>query len=156
MWIALSWPFSFENGTVDIQSIIAGLFAAALTALVFHEFTRNPHKAFHPSRYLWFLVFVPIFIWECVKANIHVAYLVLHPALPIHPGIVKVKTRLTSDIGRTFLANCITLTPGTLTIDVSDDGYLYVHWIDVRARDVQHATECIIGRFEKYLTRICD
>jgi multicomponent Na+:H+ antiporter subunit E len=84
------------------------------------------------------------------------AYIVLHPALPIHPGIVKVRTRLKSDSGRTMLANCITLTPGTLTVDVSEDGHLYIHWIDVRARDVQHSTEMIVDRFEKYLIHIFD
>jgi multicomponent Na+:H+ antiporter subunit E len=153
MWLALAWP---PVATGTLQTILAGVVAAALTAVLFYEFTTSPHKAWQPLRYLWFLVFIPVFLWECIKANIHVAYLVLHPALPIHPGIVRVHTKLRSDSGRTMLANCITLTPGTLTVDVTPDGDLYVHWIDVRARDVQRATEFIIGRFEPLLMHIFD
>ena len=55
-----------------------------------------------------------------------------------------------------MLANRITLTPGTLTVDITDDGHLYIHWIDVRSKDVAHATESIVNRFENYLTKIFD
>jgi len=158
MWVSLAWPFRIVDGSlvIYVQELLAGIIASLITALIFYEFTRNPHKVFHPTRYLWFLVFIPVFAWECIKANLSMAYIVLHPDLPIHPGIVKVRTKLTSDSGRTMLANCITLTPGTLTIDVSQDGHLYIHWIDVRARDVQHSTEIIVDRFEKYLIHIFD
>ncbi len=153
MWLALTWPL---DATGRLQTLLAGVVAAALTALLFYEFTARPHKVYQPRRYLWFIIFMPVFLWECIKANIHVAYLVLHPALPIHPGIVRVHTRLQSASGRTMLANCITLTPGTITVDVTDDGCLYIHWIDVRARDVQHATEMIVSRFEQFLLHIFD
>ncbi len=157
MWLALTWPFSFADGfVIDIQSIVVGALASLATAFMFSEFTESPHKVWHPMRYVWFAFFMPMFAWECIKANFYVAYLVLHPSMPIHPGIVKVRTRLTSASGLTMLANCITLTPGTLTVGVTDEGHLYVHWIDVRARDVQHATEMIVARFEKYLTHIFD
>ena len=157
MWIVLVWPFYLAGGfAIDFQRVIAGILAAAATAGVFYEFTENPHKAYHFRRYFWFVVFVPVFIYECIKANLQVAYLVLHPEMPIHPGIVKVRTKLKSDSGRTMLANCITLTPGTLTVDITDDGHLYIHWIDIRYKDVAHASESIVSRFEKYLTKIFD
>jgi len=79
-----------------------------------------------------------------------VALRVLNPSLPINPGIVKVKTRLKSKTGRMVLANSITLTPGTLSIDIKDE-FLYVHWIDVKDCDLQCATEEIVKKFEKYL-----
>jgi multicomponent Na+:H+ antiporter subunit E len=89
------------------------------------------------------------------KANIDVAYRVSHPNLPIRPGIVKVKTSLKSDTGLTFLANCITLTPGTMTVDIDkNSGFLYIHWINVKDKDVEGATERIVKRFERRLTRI--
>jgi multicomponent Na+:H+ antiporter subunit E len=83
-----------------------------------------------------------------------VAYRVLHPKLPIEPGIVKVKTSLSTLTGRVALANSITLTPGTLTVDLTDDGYLYVHWINVRAVDVEEATRKIVKRFEPILKEV--
>ncbi len=158
MWLTLVWPFSLAGGelTIDFQSIIAGIIASVATAAIFYDFTENHHKIYHLNRYLWFLVFIPVFIYECIKANFYVAYLVLHPDMPIHPGIVKVKTKLKSNSGRTILANCITLTPGTLTVDITDDGHLYIHWIDVTSKDVDHATETIVNRFENYLTKIFD
>jgi len=96
-----------------------------------------------------------VFVWECLKANIDVTYRVIHPDIPINPGIVKVKTSLKSDTGLTFLANSITLTPGTLSVDIDkDEGALYIHWIDVRYQDIKGATEEIVKRFEKILTEI--
>jgi len=107
------------------------------------------------ERYLWFLYYIPIFLWEMLKANIDVAYRVSHPKLPIKPGIVKVKTHLKSDVGLTFLANSITLTPGTLSVDVDQkNGYLYIHWIYVEDKDIEGATKKIVYKFENILMRI--
>jgi multicomponent Na+:H+ antiporter subunit E len=89
------------------------------------------------------------------KANFDVAYRVLHPKMPIAPGIVKVKTKLKSEMGKVFLANSITLTPGTFTIDLKDE-FLYIHWIYVRYKDVDKATQNIVSLFEKYLIKIFD
>ena len=97
-------------------------------------------------------------IWELAKANFDVAYRVILSLLrprnmPIAPGIVKVKTKLKSDLGKAILANSITLTPGTFTIDLKDD-YLYIHWINVQHKDIEKATQDIVGRFEKFLLKI--
>jgi len=120
-------------------------------------FVKRPYVFKHASRYLWFLYYLPIFIWECIKANIDVAYRVIHPKRPINPGIVKVKTTLKSDTALTFLANSITLTPGTLSVDIDQEkGYLYVHWIDVKQEDVEKATALIVQRFERILRKIFD
>ncbi len=107
------------------------------------------------SKIIWFIYYVLVFIWECLKANIDGAYRVAHPDLPINPGIVKIKTGLTSNIGLTFLANSLTLTPGTMTVDIDrEKGILYVHWIDVKSQDVSKATELIAHKFERILKRI--
>ena len=83
-----------------------------------------------------------------------VAYRVFHPAMPIRPGIVKVTTRLRLRAARTILGNSITLTPGTLSVDVRDDGVLMVHWIYVRTLDEEEAARRLIGRFEWFIERI--
>jgi len=85
-----------------------------------------------------------------VKSNFDVARRVIQPKIPINPGIVRVKTKLKSPVGRMILANSITLTPGTLSVDVKDD-YYYIHWIDVTDIDEQKATQKIVSGFEKYL-----
>ena len=78
---------------------------------------------------------------------------VLTPSLPINPGIVKFKTKLTTDYSRMVLANSITLTPGTLSIDIIDDTF-YVHWIDVKTTNPEEAYKEIAEKFEKILLKI--
>ncbi len=107
---------------------------------------------FQPHRYFWLLVYLVILIWECIKANFDVAYRVLHPAMPIKPGIVKVKLELQSDFARAMLANSITMTPGTIAVDIIDE-YLYVHWIYVSSDDPEEYSRRIAGRFEKYIKK---
>jgi multicomponent Na+:H+ antiporter subunit E len=149
IWILLNLP-------LDVQNIIVGILVSLLATLFVGDFfTQRPHKFFHPFRYFWFLVYIPLFVWECLKANIDVAFRVIHPKRPINPGIVKVKTSLRSDTALTFLANSITLTPGTLTVDVDkENGILYVHWINVKSQNIETATKYIVERFEKILRRI--
>jgi len=149
VWTGLAWP-------PDIQHVVIGIIVAGFIAYVTGDmFVNRPHVFKHPKRYFWFLYYIPMFLWECFKANIDVAYRVIHPSVPINPGIVKVKTKLKNDTAITFLANSITLTPGTLSVDVDKEkGYIYVHWIDVTSQDVKKATEIIAKRFERILERI--
>lgn len=149
VWMLLSWP-------PDYQHFIVGILVSCFVSFMTGDmFVKRPHIFKHVSRYLWFLYYIPLFIWECLKANVDVAYRVGHPDLPINPGIVKVKTTLKSDTGLTFLANSITLTPGTMSVDIdSENGFLYIHWIDVKDKDMQKATEIIVHTFEQVLKRI--
>ncbi|MCK7577201.1 MAG: Na+/H+ antiporter subunit E [Chromatiales bacterium] len=95
-----------------------------------------------------------VFTKALVLSNLDVAFRVLHPRLPIAPGIVKVKTRLKTPLGRLLLANSITLTPGTITVEMRGED-IYVHWIKVADEDPEGATAAIVGGFEKYLEVIC-
>jgi multicomponent Na+:H+ antiporter subunit E len=61
---------------------------------------------------------------DIVRANINVAKIVLSPRMPISPGMVRYRTKLKSDVGKVMLATSITLTPGTLTVDVEGDEFL--------------------------------
>jgi multicomponent Na+:H+ antiporter subunit E len=97
-----------------------------------------------------------VLFYYMLIANLDVVYRVIHPKMPIKPGIVKVKTRLQSESGRTALANSITLTPGTLTVDITDDGFLYIHWINTQATGIEEASKRIVSRFETLLEKIFD
>jgi multicomponent Na+:H+ antiporter subunit E len=153
IWIIWTWPF--VGGKIDIQITVAGLIAAAGVAVLFHEMLPKEHHVFlSPLRLFWFLVYVPVFFYYMVKANFDVLYRVLHPQMPIKPGIVKIKTNLKTASGITALANSITLTPGTMTVDLTDDGFLYIHWINVRSDDVEQATKNVASKFEWFIKRI--
>ena len=95
-------------------------------------------------------IFFLFFKKELIKANLDVARRVVSPSIPINPGIVEIKTNLKSGIGRLLLANSITLTPGTLTVEIKDKS-LFIHWIDVSSTDTETATKEIAEKFEKYL-----
>ncbi|MET1030962.1 Na+/H+ antiporter subunit E [Domibacillus tundrae] len=94
-----------------------------------------------------------LFVKELIKANLDVLKLVLRPKLNIRPGIFALETELKSDWEVTLLANLITLTPGTLVVDVSDDNkILYIHAIDIE--DVREAADSIKNSFEKAIMEV--
>ena len=149
LWMLLSFTFDWQHFTVGI--IVSFLVASTMGDM----FTDYAYKWFNLHRYFWFIIFSLVFIRECVKANIDVALRVIKPQLPINPGIVKVKTSLKTETALTFLANFITLTPGTLCVDINaEEGCFYVHWIDVKAQDAGKASGIIVRRFEKILKEV--
>ena len=152
VWCLLDWVPDWQH------LIVGGFVSAFVTFMIGDLFITRPHVLKHPLRYWYFFAYyLPIFLWECFKANLDVAYRVLHPRLPINPGIVKVKVELKTDTALTFLANSITLTPGTMSVDIDkDNGILYIHWIDVKTKDIESATRIIVERFEKILKKIFD
>jgi len=153
IWIFGAWPF--VDGRIDVQSFTAGVIASIIVAFLFHEILPKEHHVFiSPVRLFWFLIYIPVFFYYVIKANFDVVYRALHPKMPIKPGIVKIKTNLKTESGITALANSITLTPGTLTVDLTEDGYLYIHWINVKSDDVEQATQFIARRFEWFLQKI--
>jgi len=149
LWLFLTWTFYWQN-------FVVGAVVAITVGLIFGNlFVKVPNKVFQLRRWFWFIVYIPVFFWEMAKANFDVAYRVLHPKMPINPGIVKVRTKIKTDMGKVFLANSITLTPGTFTVDLKDE-YLYIHCINVRYTDIEQASTDIVSRFEKLLLKIFD
>ena len=99
------------------------------------------------------------FFVELVKANLDMAKIVYGGCKAVNPGIVKVPTEMKSDYGLALLSDSITLTPGTITMDVAEEdgkNFLYVHWIDVTAESGEQAGEAIKGALEKGTRRVFD
>jgi multicomponent Na+:H+ antiporter subunit E len=150
VWMALTMG--------GLQEAAAGVIVAAVVAAVAGRFIFIPgaparRKIF--SRAIFALRYFFIFLWEMIKANIHVASIVLHPNCPIKPGIVKIRTRLTKDAAITVLGNSITLTPGTFTIDVNPEKKeLYIHCIEVRSLDIAENSQAIGSKFESLLREV--
>jgi len=143
-WLALNW-------SVEADVLITGAGISVLISLLFcRNCTVLQTVKLTPKSFAYAFAYVFVFLWDLLKSNIDVALRVLKPSLPINPGIVEVKTKLNSNIGKMLLANSITLTPGTLTVDIKDDR-MYIHWIDVSSTDVEEATKSIVKKFEKYL-----
>jgi multicomponent Na+:H+ antiporter subunit E len=108
----------------------------------------------NPRSWFWAFVYLFVLAYYVIKGGLDVSYRVLHPRMPIKPGIIKVKSVLQTETGRSVLANSITLTPGTLTIDVMDDGTFYIHWLNVLSLDEEEAAKEVLRRFEWFIQRI--
>ncbi|MFA6281174.1 MAG: Na+/H+ antiporter subunit E [Candidatus Omnitrophota bacterium] len=149
VWCLLRFP-------PDLQHILLGIVVALLVAFLLGDlFTNRPALLFKPQRYLWALYFIPVFIWECVKANLDIAKYIISPKLHLKPGIIKIKTSLETDTALTYLANIITLTRGAITVDVDKEGgFLYLHCIE--ADKNKETVNSAINRFENILKRILE
>ena len=140
--------------SVNMDHLIAGAVVVSLCTILFGGyFTDKPVRFLQIHRLIWIIIYIPVFLWYMFKANVDVAYRVLHPQRPINPGIVKIRTTLKTQVAKVFLANSITLTPGTMTCEIDND-YLYIHWIWVQSADIEEASKIIARPFEKYLRRI--
>jgi len=147
VWCLLRFP-------PDLQHILIGIIVALVVALLLGDiFTNRPAMFFKPQRYFWFLYFIPVFIWECVRANIDIARYIISPKLSLKPGIVRIKTSLKADISITYLANIITLTRGAITVDVDrNNGFLYLHCIDADKK--KETVKSAVNKFENIIKKI--
>jgi len=155
IWLLLVYNRPYDTVAFK-QNLFIGFIVSLFIGIYLGDLIpERVYKFYSPVRIFNFLIYLPVFFWYVILANLDVAYRVLHPRLPIRPGIVKVKTKIKSDTGRVALANSITLTPGTLSVDMVGDT-IFVHWIYVRSEDVEEATKIIVKRFERYLMKIFD
>ena len=139
------------QGSLASDVLIVGSLVSFAIALLyrdglsfFTEFRATPQAFIAGFRYYGY------FFKELVISNFKLAAIVVSPSLPINPGIVKVRTKLKSRMGRLMLANSITLTPGTLTVELEGE-WIYVHWVTVDSTDIEAATQQIVAGFERYL-----
>lgn len=144
------------NGTLAADSIGMGILVSLSITVLFRQ-GLSFFTEFHltPQAIVAGFGYYIYFFKELFKSNFRLAVIVLSPSLPIKPGIVKVRTKLKSRMGRLMLANSISLTPGTLTIEL-DDEWIYVHWVTVETTDIEEATRQIVTGFETYLEVMYD
>ena len=137
------WTHSLDPGNIAVISV-----AALLSSVLFVGSEKMP--SFTLKKIAYSIAYVGYMFIAIVQSTMDVAKRVVRKEIPLNPGIVKVKTHLQSKAGRMILANSITLTPGTLSVDVQDD-YYYIHWIDISTTDIEGASQEIVAGFEKYL-----
>ncbi len=140
----------------SIFEIITGIILSVIVAFIARKvlFPKRSYRMLNPLRWVIFLIyFIGPFFWAMAKANIDVAYRVITGK--INPGIVKISPGLNSDLGITLLADSITLTPGTLSVDIDEkNNDLYVHWINVTT--LKPTTHHICANFPHWIRRITE
>lgn len=132
-WILIS-------GHYQLKYLLIGAGASALVTYLTHDllYTRHSGKTIAPgarftlSCSVRLIAYIPWLVWAIIKANIQVAILIMHPKMPVDPGFLQFKTQMKRKISQVTLANSITLTPGTITVDLSNDTYI-VHAITRKA-----------------------
>ena len=139
------------NGSLAIESVAIGVLVAGLVALMLSaNFSYLSGYRFTAASLAATVAYIAYFLKELVKANLAMATLVLTPSLPVKPAIVRVRTSLKNPIARLLLANSITLTPGTLSVEMKGE-WLYIHWVVAEATEAEAATRAIAAGFERYL-----
>ncbi|MEP0913007.1 Na+/H+ antiporter subunit E [Leptolyngbya sp. GB1-A1] len=142
VWVALTGDYALANFLLG--------FVFAFAALRFALGKSGKRYFLFVPRMVGFIGF---FVWELIKSNIQVALDVVTPPFYMKPGIVAVPLDAQTDAEISLLANLITLTPGTLSLDVSDDRkvlYVHVMYLD----DEQQFVESIKSGFEKRLLNL--
>jgi len=115
----------------EAELIIGAIFALVVAALVKNRYLKKSLRMLNPVRWFIWLIYLFLFFFAMAQANVDVAYRVITGR--INPGIVKISPRLKNDMSLTLLANSITLTPGTLSVDVEEEtNDMYIHWINVK------------------------
>ncbi len=153
----LTYLFLVWSGSmIEIPEFIVGAVVAAVVSLIATRWLcSEAHvRMINPSRWFDFIRYVcgPFFI-AMAKANIDVAIRIFTGEL--RPGIVRISPNLKSDLAITLLANSITLTPGTLTVDVDEEtGDLFIHWLYVLDETPEISQVC--GDFPEWARRIAE
>jgi len=143
VWLLLS-------GMPEPLLLALGLASCIVVVIITRRMDLVDHEG-HPVHLTWrAIVYWPWLAWEVVKANIDVARLVLDPTMPITPTMVRLKASQKTDLGLVIYANSITLTPGTVSVDV-EPGEILVHAI---SRDGAAALE--EGEMGRRVTRMAE
>ena len=133
-WVLLSGKYDFFHLTL-------GVICSLLVAFLNHDLLfANARVGDAKVIFQRFIAYIPWLLYQIVSSNIHVALVALSKNKPIDPRIIRFKTKLESDISWVTLANSITLTPGTITMDIKD-GEFFVHALDKKVADDLHAGE---------------
>jgi multicomponent Na+:H+ antiporter subunit E len=128
----------FLSGFFDLFHLSLGVICCAIVSygsydLIFTQTNLRNLKERHRAGKN-FILYLPWLIYQIYLANVHVVYLVWNPKMPIDPKIIRFKTKWRGDLVLVTMANSITLTPGTITLDIQEGEY-YVHALSKKVAD---------------------
>jgi multicomponent Na+:H+ antiporter subunit E len=152
--LALLLIWVFLTLSLRTDELILGLGASLIIAVATGgAFTGNAFRLLNPGRFIRTLEYVVYFLGKMFMANMDVLFRVIQPRVPTSPGIVSARLSLSSQRARNIVANSITLTPGTLTVEMTEDR-IFVHWISLPSGDAGQVTQEMVNGFASRLERI--
>jgi multicomponent Na+:H+ antiporter subunit E len=148
--LVITFVWMFLYNTWDLPTFIIGFLVGMLILIIVRRFFHSP---LYVTKLYAVIKLTLLFLKELVLSNITVIKQVLKPKLAIKPGIFALHTELETDWEITLLSSLITLTPGTLVVDVSNDQRtLYIHAIDID--DIEESVSAIKNTFEKAIMEV--
>jgi multicomponent Na+:H+ antiporter subunit E len=146
--LALTW--AALQGDLNTINLVSGFLISGVVIYVFRQMFFNP---LYFRKTALGVIMTLVFFKELIRSNIAVLRVVISPRLQVRSGVIAVPTELTNEVALTMLANMITLTPGTLTLDISADRrYLFVHTLNLD--DPEEVKQEIRMAFEVYLREL--
>ena len=141
LFVLLLGLWLLMSGHYDVFHVSMGVLSSAVVVLLNAKLNKHyfllenaaGYAAIRPGRVL---LYIPWLIWQIVLASLQVARVVLDPKMPVDPSLVKFKSRYPNDLARVFLANSITLTPGTITLELNDGEYIVHALMDASASGI--------------------
>jgi len=122
--------------TINLEVVLVGILVCSLIFLfnepLINAYPKNKSISILILNIKYSILYISVLVEEIFKSNLHVAKIVLSPKLNISPSVVIINTKLKNELNKIILANSITLTPGTLTLDLYDDK-LVVHCLDLES-----------------------
>ncbi|RLG83035.1 MAG: cation:proton antiporter [Thermoprotei archaeon] len=147
------------SGSVSPYDLITGAIVAIVVGLlVANIVVEKPSKLLQIWRFFYLIAYAIYYFFIAeVKAHLDVMYRILHPKMPVNPGIVRVPYYVETDYAMTTIANSITNTPGTVVVDIDPEKkIMYVHWINIKDVKPEETHKHISSTFEKYAEKIFD
>lgn len=145
------------SGSVSTYDLVLGLVVAVVSGYLTSELlVSDVGKALSIKRFAWLVLYGIYYLTIAeFKAHSDVIKRILHPKMPINPGIVRTSYNVGNDYSVVTIANSITNTPGTVVVHLDEGSRkYYVHWIDVKSPDPKTTYENIVKDFEKYVKKI--
>ncbi len=146
-------------GASSLVDYVAGAIVALITSYIVSDVLVKESRKLGELRRLGSLIKYAIKYMLVIEPRAHADVIkrIVSPSMPVRPGIVEVPYRVESDYAILTIANSITNTPGTVTVDIDKERKaLYVHWIDVKAVEPGRCRELISKVFEEYARRVFD
>lgn len=148
--LALAW--SALMGNFDPPYLVFGFVLGYLILWLFYQKSPTPKYFREVPLVIEFVIF---FLWEVFLSNIRLTITILSPKMNLRPAVVAVPLDLKSEVGIVILSHMITLTPGTLSLDISSNRHtIYVHVYDLD--DPNKFVERIKSKFERRVREIIE
>lgn len=141
LFIVLLFFWYVLNASIDLSTTVTGVLVSLM--IVFYNLDLTFHNdelsTFRLNRIKAFIVLAFLLVIGIVKSNIEVAKIVLSPKMTIRPGFVTIRQPLKKDINRALYANSITLTPGTLAVDMDEESILVHGLVEEHVKSLENS-----------------